>query len=111
MLGVGMSYSSLEEVMQFTRGNARDALREITTNHTINDADYEYVLFACPDCNTLHERFWVRVEYDGDKVFETSFRCGKCRKGLVRAVRPIETYNCCNCGRQELEESPGKLWD
>jgi len=111
MLGVGMSYSSLEEVMQYTRGNARNALREITTNHSINNADYEHALYACPSCNTLHERFRVMVKYDGDRVFETSFRCGKCRKCLVMATRPIDTYKCSHCGRQALEESPGKLWD
>ena len=111
MLGVGMSYSSLGEVILLKKGNAQKSLNEITNNHVVNNSDYEHALFACPNCKTLHERFWVRVEYDGDKVFETSFRCGKCRKGLVRATQPIESYNCSRCGRQALEESPGKLWD
>ena len=111
MLGVGMSYSSLEEVKTLTRGDARKLLNEITNDHIVNKSDYEHLLLTCPRCNTLHSRFWVRVEYDDDKVFETSFRCGKCKNELVRATLPIEKYNCNHCGKQALEESVGILWD
>lgn len=111
ILGVGIEYANLDAVIPITTGYVRRTLKEIIGNNAIVDADYEHVLYACEKCNTLHSRFWVRVEYDEDKVFETSFRCGKCRSGLVRAKQPIESYACKKCGRQELKEAPGILWD
>lgn len=106
--GVGFMYSSLEEVIPFTNGNK---LQDIVSNHTVTNADYEHRVLACPNCNTLHERFYVRVIYDEGNVFETAFRCGKCRAGLVELDKPVEEYSCGKCGSRSLEEFPGMCWD
>ena len=83
-------YSSLEKIIRFTNGNIKIKLQDIVSNHSVTEADYEHRVLACPACNTLHERFYVRVAYDEDKIFETSFRCGKCRTRLVKLNKLIE---------------------
>lgn len=109
--GIGFMYSSLEKVIRFTSSNTRTKLQDIVSNHSISESDHEHRVLACPSCNTLHERFWLRVSYDEDKVFETSFRCGKCRAGLVEMNKPVGEYSCGKCGNQSLEEFPGIMWD
>ena len=109
--GIGFMYSSLEKVIRFTNGTVRRKLRDIVSNHSVTDADYEHRVLACPSCKTLHERFYVRVIYDEGEVFETIFRCGKCRAGLVELDKLVEAYRCRKCGSQSLEEFPGIMWD
>lgn len=102
--GIGFMYSSLEKVIRFTSGNTRTKLQDIVSNHTVTEADYEHRMLACPSCNTLHERFYVRVAYDEGDVIETSFRCGKCRAGLVEMTKHVGEYSCGKCGGQSLEQ-------
>ena len=109
--GVGFMYSSLEKVIRFTSSNIRTKLQDIVSSHSITNANYEHRVLACPNCNTLHERFYVRVQYDEGDVFETAFRCGKCRAGLVELDKPVEEYSCGKCGSRSLEEFPGMCWD
>ena len=109
--GVGFMYSSLEKVIRFTSGNIRIKLQDIVSNHTVTYSDYEHRALACPSCNTLHERFYVRVNYDSDKLFETTFNCGKCRAGLVEMNKLVGEFSCGKCGGQSLEELPGIMWD
>ena len=54
---------------------------------------------------------YVKVEYDGGKVFETIFRCGKCRANLIDVKHSIDYYNCKKCGMKALEECGEMLWD
>jgi hypothetical protein len=110
-IGVGFFHSSLDKAIHCTNGNVKNRLQEIVSNHSISDADYEHRVLVCPICNTLHERFYVRVNYDEDKVFVTNFRCGKCRTALVELDKPVEECNCSMCGSQSLEEFPGIDWD
>ena len=109
--GVGFMYSSLENVIRFTSSTTRTKLQDIVSNHTVINSDYEHRVLACPNCNTLHERFYVRVIYDEGEVFETIFRCGKCRAGLVEMNKLVGKYSCSKCGNQSLEEFPGIMWD
>ena len=109
--GVGFMYSSLDQVIRFTSGNIKTKLQDIVSNHTISNSEYEHRVLVCPSCNTLHGRFYVRVDYDTGKVFETSFKCGKCRTGLVEMNKSIGEYRCEKCGDKSLEEIPGICWD
>lgn len=111
LLGVGMDYADFSDVMSLIKGNTRKKLKDIVENYQNYGADYSHTLYACPKCNTLHNRFWVSVKYGKNKVYETSFRCGKCRTHLVKAKQPINSYTCKKCGRRELEKAPGILWD
>ena len=109
--GIGFMYSSLEKVVRFTNTNIRTKLQDIVSNHSVTDAEYEHRVLACPKCDTLHERFYFKVTYDEGEVFETKFRCGKCRAGLMELNKPVNEYSCRKCGSRSLEEFPGICWD
>lgn len=110
-LGVGMMYWSLDAVIPFTRGKARRTLQDIADHHQVVDANYSHRMLACPKCDTLHERFYVRVDYDVDKHYETVFRCGKCRTLLVEPAKPISGYRCSSCGSYSLDDGSMGCWD
>ena len=109
--GVGMSYGYLEHVIPLITGKAKQTITDINNIFDIDSSDYEHKIFACPSCNTLHNRFYVKVEYGDGKVFETIFRCGKCRTNLIDAKHSIDYYNCKRCGMKALEENGEMLWD
>ena len=108
-----MMYWPLRDVVRYTRGNARRTLQDIVENHRVDSAEYGPRLLACPRCDTLHERFYVRVDYDEGKLyqgklFETEFRCGRCQTPLIDPQKPITRYRCSECGDYALmEESTG----
>ena len=107
-LRAGMMYWPLESVIRYTRGKARHTLQDILAQHRIVSAEYGNRLFACPACDTLHERFYVRVDYEEARrhkqhTFETSFLCGACRTPLVEPVKAIDTYRCASCGSYSLD--------
>jgi len=114
MLGVGMQYESLMNLISCLKGVTRNKVVDILENHNVMDGEFEHRLYACPNCNTLHERFYVHLDYDDGKVFEVAFRCGKCRTPLEvvdENVLALERYACKSCGKRELERGVEMLWD
>lgn len=114
MLGIGMQYDSLMNVISCMRGAARNKAMDIMENHNVMGAEFEHRLYACPKCNTLHERFYVHLEYDDGEVFEVAFRCGTCRTPLEvvdEDVMELEGYACKLCGKLELVREAEMLWD
>jgi len=111
LIGVGFMYSSLDRILPIVNRKTRQKLTDILSRQTIHDEEYEQVLLSCPDCNTLHNRFYVKVVYGNNEVFETKFRCGKCRKALVSANKSIERYRCKECGYEALEQECQIMWD
>jgi len=108
-LSAGMTYSPLEEVIHWTRGNARRKLQEIVAHDRVISAEYGHRLLACPHCDTLQERFYVRVDYEGGsprryRAYETTFACSKCRRPLIEPGKPISQYRCFECGSYALGE-------
>jgi len=112
MLGIGMEYHSLPNVISCVQGGARKKVVDIMQNHNVLDGEFEHRLYACPKCNTLHGRFYVRLEYDDGNVYEIPFRCGECRTLLVDADEDaVESYACKECGKQSLVRGAEMLWD
>jgi len=112
LLGVGMQYHSLINVISSVQGGARKKVVEIMENHDVHDCQFEHCLYACPDCNTLHGRFYVHLEYDDGKVYEQAFRCGRCRTLLVVADEfHLEKYACKFCGQHSLVRGTEMMWD
>jgi len=110
-LGVGMMYSSLENVIFLVAPAARKKVLKVLAEHDVEEVSYEHALYACPRCNTLHNRFHYRIVYDDDKVFEPRFRCGDCRGRLEQAEKDISQYSCRQCGSRSLTEEHQVLWD
>ena len=111
LLGVGMMDWSLEAVIPRTKGSVRLKLQDIVATHQITDCDYKHRMLACPRCDTLHNRFYVRVEYGEGRLYETVFRCGKCRRLLIEPHKPISDYRCSNCGSYSLDDGAMGNWD
>ncbi|TLS78286.1 hypothetical protein FE236_00560 [Mariprofundus erugo] len=113
LLGVGMQYHSLLNVVSNIQGGARKKVLEIMERHNVQDGEFEHRLYACPECNTLHGRFYVHLKYDDGQVYEIPFRCGHCRTPLVPANEDeLDRYTCKECGQHTLEHgSPVKMWD
>ncbi len=109
--GIGKGYWGVEDVLCHTRGRTRRALQEILETKQVLSADYGHRLFTCPQCETLHERFYVRVDYHYLGVYETTFVCGECRTELVERSEPVERHRCPSCHETTLFESGVEEWD
>lgn len=124
-LGVGMAYSSLENVIDLVPSKDRELVLDILRNHKVIQCAYWHRLFRCQSCNRLYGRFYVRIEYDNNKVYELKFNCSKCKTELqvVDAVEILENmedeldeeglknYPCPKCGKTELSFHMDILWD
>ena len=117
MLGVGMAYYCLDNVLNCLPPRNREKVRKILAKCEMGRTEYEHRLYTCPACFTLHDKFFVRIEYDAGKVFETSFRCGRCRRQLRPANGNdsgkiyLGPFLCKSCGQRALEETIGLNWD
>jgi hypothetical protein len=112
-LGVGFLYSSLRSVMNVIHYKRRPLISEILDNHDVHATDYEHRIYRCPKCNRLYERFYVKILYDQNDVYETIFRCGKCRITLEQVKDEMEasSYPCAFCGQKALLVKEDLLWD
>ena len=120
MLGIGMMYSSLENVIDLVHYARRKKILDILQNHEVNKHEgiwgnpfYEHRLYRCIDCNQLYGRFYVKIEYNDNKSYETKFKCSKCKTKLkaVENERNVIKYPCPLCGRKELHIHRELLWD
>lgn len=119
-LGVGVMYSSLEEVFdECVHFTIKKKLREILTKHDVSEKEFEHRLYRCEKCNALHERFWVRIKYDGDKVYEPEFRCTNCSNQITPVELPEgkvlelvieESFSCPRCDKKALSVQVSE-WD
>ncbi|MBF0383451.1 MAG: hypothetical protein HQL69_20720 [Magnetococcales bacterium] len=113
-LGIGFQHSSLEAALPSVRGKAKRRLETLINEHPhhfLFKSEYEHALFGCNNCNTLHERFYVKVEYGDGEYFETKFKCGICRKRLIKTYQPIDHYTCKKCGNKTLKQGMRFAWD
>ena len=112
-LGVGMMYSSLENVIKCVDRWRRAAVLEIIQNHEMGKCDYEHKLYGCANCKRLYERFYVKIDFDGGEVYETGFRCGNCRSNLVEIddIMGMKNRPCPKCDIMTLRVEETVLWD
>jgi hypothetical protein len=116
-IGIGMAYYSLENVLNCLSPRNREKVKKILAEYKVDATEYEHRLYSCPTCLTLHNRFFVRMEYDGGKIFETSYRCGKCRRQLFpvkdnkRGEIDFGSFLCKSCGQPALEGGLSIMWD
>jgi DNA-directed RNA polymerase subunit RPC12/RpoP len=118
MLGIGMMYSSLEKVIDLSPH--RKKILDILQNHIVikdefrwDNPFYEHRLYRCSSCNQLHERFYVKIEYDDKKVYETKFKCPKCKNELkaVEDEKDVKKHPCPECNNKKLFIQEMVLWD
>ena len=111
-LGIGMMYFSLINVVEIAVSyGQRSRIYELLEYDGKVKTKYEHRLFECSNCNTLHGRFYVKIFHDGQEVYESNFKCGKCWSKLVPAENEIESYNCRYCSGKVYEKYIYLLWD
>ena len=110
-LGIGMMYSSLENVISLVSPRRRDTVRELLARHDVEDVSYEHRMFICPSCSSLASRFDFSITYNNGQVYAPYFRCSKCKEILTPLEEPIEHVPCSICGKRTLEQAEMLLWD
>ena len=70
MLGVGMRYGSLFNVLKLASDPRRDKVIELYKNHNIHKVNYGHELFVCRQGNRLAERFYFEITYDNEQVYK-----------------------------------------
>lgn len=110
-IGVGMRYETLGDVLFCMKGKAKLIASEIVFSVLPHEAEFAHQLLTCPKCDTLHSRFYLKVEYGNRKKYETTFRCGKCQTTLIKTTKPIVAHKCKKCGNYSLEEDLAGIWD
>lgn len=120
-LGVGMMYGSLEAVKSLIPVGQRKKVMEILQNEEVRAADHYHALYACDKCHGLYGRFYVKIAYGKNQVFETVFRCPRCKVPLRdteftyeeedEELPTLKTWPCPKCGKHELRVAEMMIWD
>lgn len=112
-LGVGMMYFPLENVLDSViPKRRREKVREVLRLAGEDSSEYSHELYACPKCETLHCRFYLKISKDEKILFETKFRCGKCRNALIAVSNEdVSRYRCSDCGKKTISSFVGLMWD
>lgn len=113
LVGVGMEYASAETIMPLLQLKDRSQIQQILDNHSVSSSEWAHVILVCAQCNRLYNRFYVRLSYDHDRVYETQFSCSKCGNTLTRLndLGEIKHYPCPKCGKRSLGFNEDFLWD
>ncbi len=112
-LGVGMMYFPLENVLDsVVPKRQREKVRQALKIAGQDAAQYSHTLYACPKCGALQGRFYIKVARGKETLFETKFRCGKCKHALVAVPNDdVSGYPCPACGKRTLESYITLSWD
>ena len=112
-LGIGMAYYDLREVIGAVHYTKRDAILKLLDEHDVSETEYEHRLFHCQKCHGLYERFYVRILYDSSEIYDSIFKCSKCKRVLipVNDLEKIRTIPCSKCGKKSLDYFEYLDWD
>lgn len=111
LLGVGMMYSSLKNVIDKFHWINRKKINEFSRKGTVISESFEHRLYYCEKCMTPHSRFWIRLERKDGEVFETVFKCPKCRSRMIEGDLDFTKYVCSKCGQKTLSAMGEIFWD
>jgi DNA-directed RNA polymerase subunit RPC12/RpoP len=118
ILGVGMRHSSLENVIDLIHYKRRRKVLNVLREHPTARSTYEHKLYRCNKCGGFYGRFWAKIEDRGTVLFETVFKCSKCRKELAEIktipmdnTGRITSYSCPKCHKKSLYYLPVAPWD
>ena len=112
-LGVGMLYSSLENVIDLVKGKNKKEILEIMRNHDISSSDFYRVLYHCNGCGALSDELYVKLVYDEGKEYTTNYLCANCGDLLeiIDDKIDITTFACPRCKNNTLLREIGIHWD
>ena len=113
ILGIGFAYHSLENVIDQVDRRRRARVLDILKKHHVIGTHYEHRFYRCDECGGLSNRFYVRIRYDDDRLYETVFKCGKCGIALseVTTEEALRGTECPECKNGILEVRSSVMWD
>ncbi len=112
MLGFGMLWHPKEIMLERLRPRRREQVEAILASNLGADRDIQSRLYLCGHCGRPAVRMCVNVSDQTKVLYDSQFRCGKCRKPLVEAdIQDVLDRPCWVCGRAALVEAGVILWD
>ena len=111
LFGVGVMYSSLKNVTSSLHWVNRRKIDEFSRNGKVVCEEFEHRLYYCEKCMTPHSRFWIRLKREDGEVFETVFKCPKCRSKMIPGDLDFTKYVCSLCGMKTLTVIGEMMWD
>ena len=102
LFGVGMRYSSLQNIIGNVHWVNRRKIDEFSRNGKIIREEFEHRLYFCEKCLIPHSRFWIRLEREDGEVFETKFKYPRCKSIMIEGDLDFTKYACSHCGRKTL---------
>ena len=78
-----------------------------------SDSEFGYRAFHCPTCSNLCDDFWVRIEHENNKVYETELHCKRCDGSMISISEPekVKALACPDCHKASLEPIKVMPWD
>ena len=116
MLGVGMMYGSLQNILEFMDKRSSDEVSKILSEYP--DPHYEtdgHCVYQCRDCFSLQEKLHLLI-YDKEEklIYRTQSNCSKCkikRKRVKEKDGLLHQIICPKCKNKELFVNGGLCWD
>lgn len=100
-LTIGVSFGCFADIFTILHKRRQREITTILRTHTIQDFDYSLELLICGSCSKIHERFFVKMRYQQNNTYETTYKCPKCKQKL-RLLSDTQNINkmlcpqCCN---------------
>ena len=118
-LYVGMCTPSIGHIIDNSHYRTREKIFDFLDKGEERSYNFSNKIFVCARCQVPHSRFWAKIEREDGKVFETEFKCPKCRSVMVaindedtdELIDEITKYRCRKCGEKSLMYIGDILWD
>jgi hypothetical protein len=124
LLGVGMSIPPLFDdpfdiLQRYVDKPRRDRILDKLRSNQFVSVSAVNNLYICEACGKPTSRQTITVTQDNELVYESQFRCGKCRKKITcvesgaewKIIEDILKGPCWKCGQKELVECATIMWD
>lgn len=113
MLGVGFHQPSLENIIDTMKGKRKREMNEILQNHEVVNTNSFRTLFQCINCDSLSDKLFIKIIYDGNKEYETVHKCSRCKDEMrmLGADVDITTLPCPECKKKGLNKEITLWWD
>ena len=110
--GVGKLYSSLQAILAIVHYRRRREIQRIIGNYEVRSSEYRHAAFGCSKCRTIYARLYIRILYGKNGVYETTFKCRRCRSVLDELLpEDIPKRLCPVCGECSLSIEKTIKWD
>ncbi len=114
-VGSGIMYGSftLEDIHKMARGKVKEAVAQLLSEDSVAHNNCTEALLTCPKCSTLASRFSFELfDKKGNFLYQSQFKCSKCKTVLKPATREPTSYHCRYCFSPSLSYGDlCGLWD